>query len=48
MEEIKPTQGSRLSVSCRADAVRTKLAILGISQSDVNDAVAWSRSPINE
>ena len=27
-----------------ADAVRTRLARQGISQSDVNDAVAWVRS----
>lgn len=29
----------------RADAVRAKLAELGISEHDVADAVAWSRRP---
>ena len=30
-----------------ADAVRKRLAKQGISQGDVNDAVAWARSSIN-
>jgi hypothetical protein len=29
----------------RADAVRAKLAELGIEESDVADAVAWARRP---
>ena len=29
----------------RADAVRAKLAELGIAESDVADAVAWARRP---
>lgn len=29
----------------RADAVRAKLAELGIRESDVEDAVRWSRKP---
>ena len=28
----------------RADAVRAKLAELGLTQEDVNDAVAWARA----
>lgn len=28
----------------RADGVRAKLAELGLSETDVNDAVAWARS----
>ena len=28
----------------RADGVRAKLAELGLSEADVNDAVAWARS----
>lgn len=39
------TQGSRLSPSSCADAVRKRLAKQGISQNDVNDAIAWSRLP---
>ncbi|GAB6051678.1 AbrB/MazE/SpoVT family DNA-binding domain-containing protein [Magnetospira thiophila] len=30
----------------KADAVRSKLADLGISEDDVADAVNWSRQPI--
>jgi hypothetical protein len=29
----------------RADAVRTKLAELGIGEQDIADAVAWARRP---
>lgn len=29
----------------RADAVRTKLAELGLTEKDVADAVAWARRP---
>ena len=29
----------------RADAVRAKLAEVGLSEQDVADAVAWARSP---
>jgi hypothetical protein len=29
----------------RADAVRAKLAALGITEMDVSDAVAWARKP---
>ena len=29
----------------RADAVRAKLAELGIAENDVADAVAWARRP---
>ena len=29
----------------RADAVRSKLAALGINEQDIDDAVAWTRQP---
>jgi hypothetical protein len=32
----------------RADAVRTKLADLNLSEKDITDAVAWSREPQRE
>jgi hypothetical protein len=32
----------------RADAVRTKLADLNLSEQDITDAVAWSREPQRE
>ena len=35
---------SKEDVRTAADAVRTKLANLGISEADVNEAVAWARS----
>jgi hypothetical protein len=40
-------QGDRLILTParlgQADAVRQKLALLGLSEADVNDAVAWAR-----
>jgi len=32
----------------RADAVRAKLAVLGVSDQDVADAVSWARRPLRK
>ena len=32
----------------RADAVRTKLAALGVREQDVADAVSWARRPVRK